>query len=569
MRERYSKSSGDKLQSAMQEIENLRIQEEEMKSEENDYSPRSSFSTSGDPSLGSNPSTPSSSAYVIVPKPFCIFRGHTADVLDLSWSPRNYFILSSSIDRSVKLWHLTRNECLCCFQHMDIVTCIAFMPKDDRYFISGSLDGKIRLWHIPEKKVALWNEVEQVKFITAIAFVRNGKFVVVGTYNGRCFSTPLINLNTTLGHKISSLAVHGDKLLITSNDSRIRIYDLRDMELTCKFKGAQLEHSQIRASFSPDGRHIISGSEDNYAYVWRTGDLPSSISVRKDRNYNWERIRAHNCVVTAAIFAPKPHLFLPLLDDDQKQDSFATDVPNNSAKAFTHKNSNAESIRLKNKYKFSSEFSGTDQSVLSESNQNTLPVTNFTKSLVSNSFSNSMIGQNGGASSQKDKESHQAHKVFAGRMAWLRKISQSFQGLLCQTRQAHSYSQDTLHELNLDRYPYRIERAWWKEGRRSNYWANWGMLRDIKHRKQLHELGAERMRYKALKDNTILPQAIRDEFQEKMNNMPARCHPQRIFNMCMFTGRNKGKINRFRVNRHIFRRLADGGNLCGVTRAWW
>lgn len=58
--------------------------------------------------------------------------------------------------------------------------------QDDRYFISGSMDGKIRLWHIPEKKVALWNEVDQVKFITAIAFIRN-RFVVVGTYDGRCF----------------------------------------------------------------------------------------------------------------------------------------------------------------------------------------------------------------------------------------------------------------------------------------------------------------------------------------------------------------------------------------------
>ena len=32
--------------------------------------------------------------------------------------------------------------------------------QDDRYFLSGSLDGKIRLWNIPDKKVALWNEVE-------------------------------------------------------------------------------------------------------------------------------------------------------------------------------------------------------------------------------------------------------------------------------------------------------------------------------------------------------------------------------------------------------------------------
>ena len=35
-----------------------------------------------------------------------------------------------------------------------------FLLQDDRYFLSGSLDGKIRLWNIPDKKVALWNEVE-------------------------------------------------------------------------------------------------------------------------------------------------------------------------------------------------------------------------------------------------------------------------------------------------------------------------------------------------------------------------------------------------------------------------
>lgn len=64
----------------------------------------------------------------MAPKPLCTYRGHTADVLDLSWS-RNYFILSSGMDRTVKLWHLSRPECLCCFQHMDFVTCIAFMPK--------------------------------------------------------------------------------------------------------------------------------------------------------------------------------------------------------------------------------------------------------------------------------------------------------------------------------------------------------------------------------------------------------------------------------------------------------
>uniref|UniRef100_A0A7E4ZYC5 WD repeat-containing protein 44 n=1 Tax=Panagrellus redivivus TaxID=6233 RepID=A0A7E4ZYC5_PANRE len=316
--------SGD-FQSDIQDLENAVRNAEERKNADDTSSLNSSNKDD------SNPSTSSGTGQtVFAPKPFCVFRGHTADVLDLSWS-RNFFVLSCGMDRTVKLWHLARNECLCCFQHMDFVTCIAFMPKDDRYFISGSMDGKIRLWHIPEKKVALWNEVEQVKFITAITFVKNGKFVVVGTYNGRCFfyTTDQLKYHTVIdvrstrgknarGHKITSLAVHGDKLLVTSNDSRIRMYDLRDMDMTCKFRGAQIEQSQIRASFSPDGKHIICGSEDAYVYLWRASDFSPSLSVRKDRNNMWERAKVHNLTVTAAIFAPKPQLFLSLLEDNKR-----------------------------------------------------------------------------------------------------------------------------------------------------------------------------------------------------------------------------------------------------------
>ena len=39
----------------------------------------------------------------------------------------------------------------------------------------SSLDGKLRLWNIPEKKVALWNEVEtgnNSRLITAVNFIQ-------------------------------------------------------------------------------------------------------------------------------------------------------------------------------------------------------------------------------------------------------------------------------------------------------------------------------------------------------------------------------------------------------------
>ncbi|XP_078403077.1 WD repeat-containing protein 44 [Cetorhinus maximus] len=266
--------------------------------------------------------------------PFCKYKGHTADLLDLSWS-KNYFLLSSSMDKTVRLWHISRRECLCCFQHIDFVTAIAFHPRDDRYFLSGSLDGKLRLWNIPDKKVALWNEIDgQTKLITAANFCQNGKYAVIGTYDGRCifYDTEHLKYHTQIhvrstrgrnrvGRKITGIEpLPGEnKILVTSNDSRIRLYDLRDLSISMKYKGYVNSSSQIKASFSHDYTYLISGSEDRYFYIWSTyHDVSKFTSVRRDRNDFWEGIKAHNAVVTSAIFAPNPNLMLSDVPQSEK-----------------------------------------------------------------------------------------------------------------------------------------------------------------------------------------------------------------------------------------------------------
>ncbi|XP_036324217.1 uncharacterized protein LOC118737660 isoform X3 [Rhagoletis pomonella] len=267
-----------------------------------------------------------------MPKAFCTYIGHTSDLLDVSWS-KNYFILSSSMDKTVRLWHISRKECLCCFQHIDFVTAIAFHPRDDRYFLSGSLDGKLRLWNIPDKKVALWNEVDgQTKLITAANFCQNGQFAVVGSYDGRCifYNTDQLKYHTQIhvrstrgknriGRKISGIEpMPGeDKILVTSNDSRVRLYDLRDLNLSCKYKGYLNVSSQIKASFSHDGKYIIAGSENQCIYIWKTNhDYSKLSSVRRDRSDFWEGIKAHNATVTCAIFAPHPEAIIKSEPDE-------------------------------------------------------------------------------------------------------------------------------------------------------------------------------------------------------------------------------------------------------------
>jgi WD40 repeat protein len=265
---------------------------------------------------------------------FSAYRGHTADVLDISWS-KNHFLLSSSMDKTVRLWHVTRVECLCTLRHADFVTTISFHPKDDRYFLSGSLDGKLRLWNIPDKRVTLWNEVSAVSsqprasktqtpgaqthgLITASAFVQNGKFAVIGTYDGRVifYSTDQLKYFTQLhvsakglvssalsdpmsskrGRKRRSNKVTGiecvdeNKILVTTNDSRLRLYDLRDLSLVCKYKGCINISSQIRASVSHDNKYIVCGSENSSFFLWRMQEN-KAIGQRRDKNNMWESVR--------------------------------------------------------------------------------------------------------------------------------------------------------------------------------------------------------------------------------------------------------------------------------------
>lgn len=296
---------------------------------------------------------------------FSVYKGHTGDVLDISWS-KNHFLLSSSMDKTVRLWHITRIECLCTFRHIDFVTTIQFHPRDDRYFLSGSLDGKLRLWNIPDKRVTLWNEVMALStqkstqesaptngLITSSAFVQNGMFAVIGTYDGRIifYTTDQLKYFTqlnvssnknllTLGQPNSSgnqdnrrnkkvtgiEGVDDNKILVTTNDSRIRLYDLRDLSLTCKYSGCQNQSSQIKASVSHDSKYIICGSENSSFYIWKLKSDNLSLGQRRDRNKHYECVRllpqptsqsntdsqmnpptmATSKIVTSAIYAPVP-----------------------------------------------------------------------------------------------------------------------------------------------------------------------------------------------------------------------------------------------------------------------
>ncbi|KAJ4976072.1 hypothetical protein NE237_001178 [Protea cynaroides] len=219
--------------------------------------------------------------FALSEKPICSFRGHLNDVLDLSWSKSQY-LLSSSMDKTVRLWHMSSDTCLKIFSHSDYVTCIKFNPVDDKYFISGSLDAKVRIWSIPDRQVVDWNDLHEM--VTAACYTPDGQGALVGSYKGTCHlyntSENKLQQKGQIDLKNKKKKSHLKKItgfqfapgsssevLITSADSRIRV--IEDVDLIHKFKGFRNTNSQISASLTANGKYVVCASEDSHVYVWK------------------------------------------------------------------------------------------------------------------------------------------------------------------------------------------------------------------------------------------------------------------------------------------------------------
>ncbi|XP_057478557.1 uncharacterized protein LOC130765954 isoform X2 [Actinidia eriantha] len=262
----------------------------------------------------------------IVEEPLHEFHGHSGEVLALSWS-KNGSLLSSSVDKTVRLWQVGHNQCLRIYYHNNYVTSVEFNPVDDNFFISGSIDGKVRIWEVHGCRVVDWIDIREI--VTAVCYCPHGKGGIVGLMDGSCHFYDIIDNQLQLDaqiflqgkKKLPCKRITGfqfcpsdpSKVLVTSADSQVRV--LRGVDVIYKLKGRRISGSQVTASFTADGKHIVSASEDSNICIWDYGSQDITPSRAKNI-WSCESFFSHNASIAIPWCSMPGSLPNPSVGDD-------------------------------------------------------------------------------------------------------------------------------------------------------------------------------------------------------------------------------------------------------------
>lgn len=214
-----------------------------------------------------------------------VFKNHYSYVKCIAISNDNSFMVSGSIDRTVRLWNLIEKKQEAIFQgHKEVVTCVS-ITHNNKYIVSGSNSGEIIVWDIKKRQKASIL-VGHSKEIKSIAVLTKHSYVISASSD---MTIKLWSIrNATLkgsfeGHKnsVNTIAVSNDNALLVSgsDDNSIRLWNISRKRQEKVLEG----HTScvMKVGISKDKKIIVSGSLDNTVRVWNMENYEQIIKIIK------------------------------------------------------------------------------------------------------------------------------------------------------------------------------------------------------------------------------------------------------------------------------------------------
>jgi WD40 repeat protein len=237
--------------------------------------------------------------------------GHADWIMSLAFSPDGERLLTTSLDRSARVWDVTMDEealtlekagGLAAYnpdgttlatdgvdgiprlwdmrsgQELAVLTghdgglwSLAFSPDGQR-LVTGSVDQTARVWDITSRQSVL-SLTGHILDVRDVAFSPDGKWIATASFDGTAKvwdATTGKELITVNGHQGLVIGVafspDGSLLATSSTDATIKIWAIPGNELLLTLNG----HSEAipDVAFSPDGTRLVTGSRDATSKIW-------------------------------------------------------------------------------------------------------------------------------------------------------------------------------------------------------------------------------------------------------------------------------------------------------------
>ncbi|WP_414541436.1 WD40 repeat domain-containing protein [Nostoc sp. CCY0012] len=216
-----------------------------------------------------------------------ILTGHEDRVTSISFSHDGNLLASGSADKTVKLWQVNNGKLLHSFiGHTDEVTSINF-SSDANLLASGSVDNTVKLWDVNGNLVK--NLTNHTLAIASVKFSPDSKLLATASWDNtiklwRVADGKLIHTLTGHTDGVTSLSFNGQTLASGSADNTIKLWSIQDGTLLKTLLGHSGKVNSV--SFSPDGKALVSGSDDAGVMVWNL-DLDDLMQQGCDRIANY------------------------------------------------------------------------------------------------------------------------------------------------------------------------------------------------------------------------------------------------------------------------------------------